>query len=202
MESPDASLDKISELINQDLAMTAKILQLVNSAFYGLGRHITNPKQAATMLGLDSLKMLVLSVGVFAQFELGEHKDNTFEIDRFMKHGILVGNLSKSIAEAEGCEKSMVDDCFLAGLFHDIGFLVLEQNYPDEMVRLRKLLADQDIDMCTAEKEIFNTTHGAIGAYLLGIWGLPVPVAACLGLVMCSCCRGYGISPHPIRIQF
>lgn len=174
--SPDASLHDIGEIVSADPAMTAKLLQLVNSAFFGLGRHISNSREAATLLGLDLIKALVLSVGIFSQFEREKFRFPDFSIESLAHHSLAVASLAKRIAEAEGMGKLKADDCFLAGMLHDAGMLILEQNLPGEYARVRALLADQEMELSEAEQEVLGANHGAVAAYLLGLWDLANPV--------------------------
>ncbi len=194
LRSPNASLWEIGEVVSKDPAMTAKILQLVNSAFFGLGRRVSDTREAATLIGLDALKSLVLSIGVFSQFEQKSIKDTTFSIEALLNHSLAVANLSERIAKSEGVEKAVSDECFLAGMLHDIGVLILEQNLSEEYVKAKTLVTEQGIDLSTAEMQVFGTTHGAVGAYLLGLWALPYPVVEAVafhhtpGLSSCDSC--------------
>ena len=172
LELPSSSLQDVGKIISQDPAMTAKILQLVNSAFFGLGGHISDTGEAATRLGLDVIKALVLSVGIFSQFDEKKVKDKAFSIDKLWRHSLKVAALAKRIALAEKVEKKVVDECFLAGLLHEIGVLILQYNYSDEYSECRSLSISQDIPLYQAEQEILGTTHAAVGAYLLGLWSL------------------------------
>jgi len=152
--------------------MTAKILQLVNSAFFGVGSHISDTGEAATRLGLDVIKALVLSIGIFSQFDKNRVKDSSFSIEKLWKHSFEVAGIARRIAVAEKVEKKVADECFLAGLLHEIGTLILEDNFSEEYVRARELSISQDIPLYQAEHEVFGATHAAVGAYLLGLWSL------------------------------
>ena len=153
--------------------MTLKILQLVNSAFFGLGRHISDCKEAATIIGLDALRTLVLSIGIFSQFDQKRIKDKVFSIESLLHHSLAVAGLAKRIAQVEGADKTVADDCFLAGMLHDIGILILEQNFSEDYVKIRSLITEQGMELNRAEHTAFDTTHDAVGGYLLGLWGLP-----------------------------
>lgn len=176
LKSQDVSVEDIGEIISTDLAMTIKILQLVNSAFFGLGRHVSNTKEAALLIGIDAIKTLVLSVGIFSQLDSEKNKDRLFDIDSLWSHSLTVARLSERIAQAEGADKAMAADCFLAGLLHDIGLLIIEQNYSENLVKVSLLVEEQGMDWHLAEIKVFGTSHGPIGAYLLGLWALPSPV--------------------------
>lgn len=172
LTSPDSNLQAIGKTVHQDPAMTAKILQLVNSAFFGLGHHISDTGEAITILGLDVIKALVLSIGIFSQFDEKNLKDKDFSIENLWQHSLNVAELAKRIAIAENAEKQMVKDCFLAGMVHEIGFLILEDNFSEEYLKIRELSNTQDIPLYQAEHEIFGSSHGAVGAYLLGLWSM------------------------------
>lgn len=174
--SPVASLARIGEVIREDPAMSAKILHLVNSAFFGLGRRMSSTKEAASFLGFDTLKALILSVGIFSQFKLEQVLDGGFSIDELLEHSLAVANLAQKIAHAEGKDKQFTDDCFLSGVVHDIGILILEENFSADYARVRQLMDERDLPLIEAEMEVFGTTHGAIGAYILGLWRLPPQV--------------------------
>jgi HD-like signal output (HDOD) protein/CheY-like chemotaxis protein len=173
LKSPTASLHDIGNVIHDDPAMAAKVLQLVNSAFFGLGRRITDCREAATIIGLDTLKSLVLSVGIFSQYEQLAVKDRDFSADELLNESLLVAKLAERIALAEGMPKAMADDCFMAGILHDIGLLVLEQNLSEDYVLARKIAMENKLDLSAAEMEVFGANHSAIGAYIIGLWGLP-----------------------------
>ncbi len=176
LKSENASLREIGEVVGNDPAMTAKILQLVNSAFFGLGRHISNTGEAAALIGIDALKSLVLSIGIFSQFDSEQIKDREFSLEALWDHCMWVATGAKRIAIQEGVDKNMVDDCFLAGQLHDIGVLIMEQNFASDCIKARSLAIDQRVPLYQAELEIFGTTHGHVGAYLLALWALADPV--------------------------
>jgi len=172
LTSADCSLQAIGKTVQQDPAMSAKILQLVNSAFFGLGHHISDTGEAVTILGLDIIKALVLSIGIFSQFDEKKNKDKDFSIEKLWKHSLDVAELSKRIAIAENAEKKIIDSCFFAGLVHEIGILIIEDNFSEEYQKVRELSNNQDMSLAQAEHKIFGATHGAVGAYLLGLWSM------------------------------
>ena len=123
LELPTCSVADVGLVMERDMAMTSKVLQLVNSAFFGLGHHISNPAQAVFMLGTETVKSLVLSIGIFSQFPAGNARQP--DIDWLWKHGISTSRMSQKIAQLERMDKQTIDDCFAAGLLHDIGKLIL-----------------------------------------------------------------------------
>jgi HD-like signal output (HDOD) protein len=171
LELPDPSIKKIGATISQDPGMTAKILQMVNSAFFGLRRHISNPADAVGLLGLDIVKALVLSIHVFSQFS--STRIPGFSLEALWEHTMAVGALSKQIARAEKQTPQVVDDSFTAGLLHECGKLVLAARLPREYGEMLTLASTEELPMDEAERKVFGATYPEVGAYLLGLWGLP-----------------------------
>jgi len=176
-------MKRVGEIIRKDVGMTAKVLQLVNSAFFGLQRHVTDPSEAASFLGLDTLQTLVLSVHVFSEF--GHARATGFCIETLWNHSMATGTLAKRISAAEGCEAKVCDHALLAGILHDAGKLVLAANLPEEYRRASTMARDAAVAQWEAEEQILGTTHAEAGAYLLGLWGLPDPIVEALAFHHC-----------------
>ncbi len=170
LQSDKVSLYSIGKLVEQDLGMTSKILQLVNSAYFGIGRRVSSPAEAANFLGLDVLKSLVLAEGVFSQFDPAVVK--SLSLDAVKNKSQLVAKYARAIAKSEGADDIIVNQAFLAGLLHEMGSMVLAANSPEEYLRACELSKQEQIDIFQAEKQIFNTTHAEIGACVLGLWGI------------------------------
>ncbi len=174
INSPSGSLKKISQIIAKDMGMSAKILQLVNSAFFGLPRHVSNVEQAVSLLGMEVINALVLSSKVFSLFETP--KLPNFSIDALSKHNFVVGNFAKAISQEEKCEKKVSEQAFLAGLMHDIGKLIFCTIYGKRYGDAITSAEQEKVEITVAENDYFKSSHAGIGAYLLGLWGLPDPV--------------------------
>ena len=172
MESPDASSKSISRIISQDITMTAKTLQLANSAFYGLANNVTNLGQAVTIIGINTLKGLVLGQQVFSQYN--RTPSRWLSLDELWDHSVWVGNLSRAISRSLGLSSQAQDDAQVAGVMHDIGKLI-QLEIPGFYTELEKACL-QGIPELEAEYQILGTSHAELGAYLLGLWGLPDPV--------------------------
>lgn len=170
LKSPNVSIEKIGRIISKDIGMTAKILQLVNSAFYGLRRRISDPAEAAIILGLNTIKALVLSHQLFTQFD--QARLPWFSSNSLWKHSFLAGLLAKQIARTENCPEILAEDALAAGMLHDLGIVVLANNLPDKYKKLIQLVRDKNICLREAEQEIFGGTHAEVGAYMIGLWGL------------------------------
>jgi putative nucleotidyltransferase with HDIG domain len=171
LRDPDASIQAVAKIIGEDVGMTVKILQLVNSVFYGLARKVTSAEEAAVYLGIDTLRALVLTIGVFSGFE-GAALSRRI-IEDIYQHSMKTGTLAKAIATQEGMGKDQIDEAFMAGLLHDLGKLVMVHNMPNTYGRLLRATLNKNLPIHAAEMEIFGATHEQIGAYLAGLWGLP-----------------------------
>ncbi|MCK4628178.1 MAG: HDOD domain-containing protein [Sedimentisphaerales bacterium] len=165
----DCSVDEVAKIISRDVGMSAKIMQLVNSAFFGVGRHVSDISQAVTLLGLETIASLTLSMHIFSQYD--DIKPDGFSLSCLWDHSITVAEMARLIARSENAEKSDTGYCFLAGMLHDIGKLVLAVQVPQKYQQVLSLCSSQTKEMHEAEREVLQTTHAEIGAYLLGLWG-------------------------------
>jgi HD-like signal output (HDOD) protein len=174
LRSEDASLERIASIVSNDAGMTAKILQLANSAFMGVRYDISNPTQAVTLIGTEMVRALVLSVHVFSQFEAEQGVVSYWTA--LWEHSLAVACLAQRIAVSEKCGKALVDESFTAGLLHEIGQLVLLGQMPKEYAAILESVAEKPGARTAAERERFGCTHADLGAYLMSIWGLPHPL--------------------------
>lgn len=126
-EKPDFSLKEIAVLINKDLSMSVNILRLVNSPYFALTHKITSVEQAVSLLGLDILKPLIISVHFFDS--CGKIASNL--MDELLKHSSTTGRFCRAIFESENKSHDMCDRAFIAGFMHDIGRIILLNLYPD-----------------------------------------------------------------------
>jgi len=183
LQAPEASAHQIGMTLARDMGMTAKVLQLVNSAFFGLRRHVSNPEDAVTFLGVETVKALALSVCAFSSFNAS--KCSRFSIEDLQQHSAVVAAIARDIAKSQQVPKQTLDDTFVAGLLHDVGQLVLVAHHPDQYDRVLNVVATEDRTVAEAEREIFGTTHGEVGSYLLWLWGLPDPVVEAVAYHHC-----------------
>jgi putative nucleotidyltransferase with HDIG domain len=171
LKAEDASIDKIGDIISKDIGLTTKILKMVNSSFFGLRQHITNPAKAVSLLGLDLIKAIVLTSGAFDKFK--NLKYPGFSLEQMWEHAMTTGTFAKIIAKESGLDRKASDTAFMAGLLHDIGKLLIAAHLPDSYRVILKLIQLKSMSMAEAETAVIGTTHAGVGAYLLGLWGLP-----------------------------
>lgn len=166
--------DRIDEIVAQDPGLAAKVLQLCNSAYFGLSSQVRSIHQATHFLGLDTLKSLALCYGIVSQLRCT--MVGAQSVDEVIEHSMLAGTLARQIARSSGFDQYGCDDAYAAGLMHDIGTLILADNFGAEYGAALTEGADDGTDRAAVERAAFGADHAAVGAYLLGTWGLPDPI--------------------------
>jgi HD-like signal output (HDOD) protein/CheY-like chemotaxis protein len=179
-QQEDPSLERISEIIARDMGMTTKILQLVNSAFFGLSQPVNNLPDAVMYLGLTTVRSLVLLLQTFSQFDPKCVPE--FTLDALANHSWKTGVAARRLAVTERKEIKMCDQCFLAGLLHDVGQLILITGLPEEYAAVVHRAKTERLPVMLVEQEHFGATHADVGAYLLALWGLPNPIIEAVAL--------------------
>lgn len=178
LESP--SLAQIERIISKDVGMAAKILQLANSAFIGARGRVSNLLQAVSLIGTESVRTLVLSIQVFSQCEA--NSEVAAYLPALWDHSVTVASLAQRIATSEGCGKAVAEESFTAGLLHDIGKVILLSEMLD---KYRRILSSDPGSRVALEFEQLGCTHAQMGAYLVSIWGLPVPLVHAVAFHHC-----------------
>ncbi|MBI3871214.1 MAG: HDOD domain-containing protein [Verrucomicrobia bacterium] len=179
LKSPVASIRQIELIISRDPAIAAKILQLVNSSFFGLPRKIESLGEAVNYVGVQIIKALALTVPVFSRFEGVRVKD--YSPTAIWEHCWRTGVLARALAQEEDQPRSVCEDAFLAGLLHDLGKMILVANLSPLCREATALSAKKQIPTHVAEREIFGCSHAMVAAYLLGLWGIPESIIEAVG---------------------
>ena len=183
LQAPDPSVQKVGDIIANDLAMAAKILQVVNSAFFGLVRKISNPKEAVMLLGTETIKALVLSVKIFSEFN--QKKFEWFSFGYLFNHSMSVSMFAQTITKEEHLDQNLVNHSLMAGMFHDLGKLILVTNFQAPYQKLLTEARQTGKNLWDLENDLFGTSHAEIGAYLMGLWGLEYPVIEAIAYHHC-----------------
>lgn len=165
---PEASLDEVVEVLRQDPAMCAKVLQMVRSAFFGTQVDTVRVEEAVARLGFNVIKSLALTAGVFAAFKQSEVIPG-FSIGAEQRHSLTVGRAAQRVLGGG----SASDEAFMAGMLHDVGKLVLASRKPEVLKSLLEQVRIERVPLPNIEQQQLGTTHAEIGGYLLGVWGLP-----------------------------
>ena len=173
LQAEEPSLKTIGSIVAQDPSMAARMLQLVNSAFFALPRYVDDPAQAVTLLGIEVTSALVLSLEIFSQYQ--RMSIGGVHLERLWQHSMACARVARHIAERESPQSGgLPDRAYTAGLLHDLGRLILAAMLPDEYRQVGREAAKRSITISAAEEEHWGTGHSTVGAFLLGLWGLPV----------------------------
>lgn len=170
LNSEFTSLDEVGEIIQEDPGLTVKLLQIGNSAFFGGGRTTFTPAEAVQLVGIEILRGLVLCVHAFKFYE--QKRMSSISPAKLWEHSMETAEAARRLARYEHLSRAECDEAFVSGLLHDIGKLVLAGNADLEYAAILKQSA-QGAAADQLERETFGATHAQVGAYLLGLWGLP-----------------------------
>jgi HD-like signal output (HDOD) protein/CheY-like chemotaxis protein len=169
VSDPSTSITQVADIIQLDVAMSAKVLQLSNSAFFGVAQRVTSLSSAVSYLGMETIKNLALASEAFRVFVPGSHVPRSV-CESMQRHALRTA----AIAAKLPLERQTRDIAAMAALLHDIGGLFLASSMPDEFCSLRARASERGCKPFEAEEELLGTSHAEIGAYLLGLWGLPI----------------------------
>ncbi|MBA3936536.1 MAG: HDOD domain-containing protein [Planctomycetes bacterium] len=172
LSKDEPSARVIGEIVAQDMGMSAKLLQLTNSARFGVSRQVNSAVDAVGIIGLGTVKSLVLGAHAFTT--LAGATSGGVATDQLWQRALQVATLARAIATTLRLAAPTVDMAYTAGLLQDCGMLLLAVNRSAEYVAA---LGDATHpDLLAAERAHFSADHAAVGAYLLGLWGLPEPI--------------------------
>lgn len=162
-----ASPNDLSNVIKVDPVLTAKVLKLINSAYFSMPDQVTNLNRAIILLGVNTIKNLAISTAVVGQFSKTKHR--RFDMDKYWKHCMAVAVMSKKFSEVMNVPKPLREEYFIAGLLHDIGEIVIVELFPDQLDQIMDRVQAGG-SMEDAEREILGATHSEIGAALGRHW--------------------------------
>ena len=172
LQNPKTSAEEVGKAITTDQALASKVLKLVNSAFYGFPGRISTITHAIVILGFSTVKNVVLTASIFDAFRNKGDGNSTFNLEDFWLHSIACGAASLSIAKQLGSNEK--EECFIAGLIHDIGKIILCQYMPQEFNFAISQSRKNSQLFYETEKKLFDSTHEEVGGYLTERWNLPV----------------------------
>lgn len=180
LQREDPSPNRVGEVVGRDVAMAAKLLQLVNSAFFGLFRAVHSPAEAVRYLGIETVKALVLSFHVFS--ELRPAPVHGFSAEGLWDHSLRVGMAARRIAWNETRATPVADSSFTSGLLHDVGRLVLATCLSDAYGAVLSQVGPDEEGLWRLEQVRLGASHAEVGAYLVGLWGLPQEIVEATAL--------------------
>jgi HD-like signal output (HDOD) protein len=170
--SPNYSSQTVAEIVSRDLAMTTRLLQVINSGFYGLPRRITDLTEAVNLLGQETVKSLIVGIQLFLEHD--HIKPLYFSIHQLWQHSNSVAHAARLITQMETGDRERADEAYTAGLLHDLGKLVLANNFETQHNKVQQIARDSRRPLWEVEAEEFGVSHAELGAFILGRWGMPV----------------------------
>ena len=170
LESPHASVQDVAEVVEQDVVVTAKLLQIVNSAQFGIRHKVLSIAEAVQLVGIESVRGLVLGLQAFAGYK--EHPGKKGPPAALWDHSLRTALAARRIARAQKFPMRTSDRAFLAGLLHDVGRIVIDANAPEERAEVNDFAERFGISIAESEQRRFGANHAQIGAYLLALWGI------------------------------
>jgi HD-like signal output (HDOD) protein len=177
LAQPSVTAGEIGDIVHSDAAIATKVLQITNSAFFRLRKPMVRIKDAVTYLGFATIRNLVLCAEIFSQWKISPELPGV-DPQTLQQHAQQAAMACKSLARG----RISPDDAWLAGLLHDIGYWVLIQDCPRELAEAIELARSQGLPLHECELRTIGATHAQVGAYLLGLWGLPYPVVEAVAL--------------------
>jgi HD-like signal output (HDOD) protein/FixJ family two-component response regulator len=175
LRDPRADLKRIAGVVERDIGMSAKLLQLVNSAFFGVrnsnGTPIASVEQAVMLLGVSTVQHLALASTIFSAYDVRDDFFG-FSLTLLQQHALLTARIAARLVSS----KQERDEAFVSALLHDAGKLVLANRFPEAYRRIAGQAVREGLPLTLLENAEFGTSHPEVGAYLFGIWGLPTVV--------------------------
>jgi putative nucleotidyltransferase with HDIG domain len=173
MQDPNVAVPEIAEIITQDQSLSAKILHLVNSAFYGYNKEIKTISRAVVILGFRAVRSAALAISVFEYFGEDEEKSGV-DMTKFWEHSIAVATISKVLAEAARFNQQ--EEAFIVGLLHDVGKLIEKRHFPEDFTEIINVAQEQHLSWYDTEKALFQVNHATIGKVVFRSWDFPPSV--------------------------
>ncbi len=171
MARPDATAQEVTKIVASDTVIAARVLQVVNSAFFRLPRQIAKIEQAVSYLGFTAIRNLALSAEVFSASKISKSVSG-FNLDVIQSEAIQTAAVMRSLSKGT----ALADDAFVVGLLHDIGLLILMEVCPEKLQAALDDSIATHIALHDAERKHIGASHAEVGAYLLALWGLPYSI--------------------------
>ena len=180
VEDPKSTARDLHEVIKNDPALSAKVLKVVNSAFYGLPGQVASVDRAIILLGLSAVKNIAIAASIARLFK-GRRISEHFSAADLWRHSVAVAVAAHDIAKASP-HPGMVDEIFAAGMIHDLGTMVERQAFPDQFAEIINLcVEDPELDFLACERQMLGADHQAFGVGLTTKWKFPRHLRAAVG---------------------
>ncbi len=172
LQTNDVTTERVSAIIARDMAMTTKLLQVLNSAGFGLCRKIHDLNEAVGILGFLTVKSMVITIKLMSEFD--HIKPVYFSIDRLWRRSTAVARMARELTLLHTGDHALAEAAFAAGLLHDVGEAVLAATFDEQFQAVQLVAREEQAPLWEVEKKNFGASHGELGAYLLGLWGMPL----------------------------
>ena len=169
--APHPSFKAVAGIVEGDIALSAKVMQLANSGYFGLAQEVTSPQQAMNLLGLETISTLVLSHGIVSQFQDSGLPEALCL--GMTEHSLGCAQIARGIAEFEGFARGEAAHAFVAGMLHDVGMLALAAGKGEAYLEILRKAGGDEARLLHLEQARFGSSHATVGAYLLSLWGFP-----------------------------
>ncbi len=169
LDDPSSSAADIGEVIGRDASLTARLLRIVNSAFYGFPSRVETVSRAVAIIGSRELRGLVLAASAIEA--LTQLPNDVLKLADFWRHSVYCGVVAQLLAER--CRVLHSERLFVAGLLHDIGKLILCHRLPEECRAIRRRAREQGCSDVELEREVLGFDHAQVGGELLQAWQMP-----------------------------
>ncbi len=172
LSDPKVTANEVANIIEKDMALAARILKVVNSAYYGFPKRISTISRSVVILGFNEIKNIALSISILDMFQ-SKQKQGGLDFEEFWKHSLAVGLISSLIARRIGKEKiENPETAFISGLLHDVGRIVMDQYIP-QYPKVIEIAKTKHYLLTSVEVAVFGFTHMDIGRLLIKRWNLP-----------------------------
>ncbi len=171
MDDPNSDISDFAKVISMDANLSAKLLQVVNSAYFGFSGEISKISTAINMIGIHQLQIMVLSISAVTAVSSLNFPEDIVEFKTFWRNSLLAGTLSRMLAKQLKVRSN--ERLFILGLLHEIGHLFLYSQYPDQARQAIQLTKEKALTIAQAEQQLLGYHYGEIGARLMEHWQLP-----------------------------
>lgn len=169
--NPRADAKELNNVISLDPVLTGKVLKLINSAYYSLPNQVTSIVRAIIMLGINTVKNLVLSTAVVSNVK-NKSNFNALDMEAFWRHSICVGVMAKTFATKQGFDTKIMEEFFVAGLLHDVGKIPFNAVIPDDYIKAISYSQNNKLSLDQVETKMFELNHSDVGFRIAELWKL------------------------------
>lgn len=172
-KNPKVDAKMLNDVISVDPVLTGKVLKLVNSAYYSMPNRVTSLVRAIVMLGINTIKNLVVSTGVISAVNQKQSENSALDMTSFWRHSVGVGVLAKFLALRQNVDPKLVEEYFVAGLLHDVGKLPLDFVIAEGYKDIVDLSQKKKLPLYQLESKYLGINHSELGERIVDLWKLP-----------------------------